>query len=121
MTNDFDLGDIVGDSNSGAYRKTEERQGPPLQYVSGKIEGSLADLQTAIVTIEKVVSDSNSKDLLLLSAKSAFQQELVAFLAIQNLLSIANNPSLLQRLLALSREDFEEWLEQTRNEGSVTG
>ncbi len=66
------------------------------------------------------VRHSERKNTILFSAKAAFQQGLVAFLAIQNLLNTAP-PGLLQRLLGLSMEEFEEWLQQARSEGSVTG
>jgi hypothetical protein len=123
MADDFDMsiGDITGDSNAGAYQKTEYRQGPPLEYVSEKIEHSLTDLHATINTINRVIQDSEKKDTILFSAKSAFLQALVAFLALQNLLNTANTPGLLQHLLGLSSEGFEEWLQQARREGSVTG
>ena len=121
MLDDFDMDEITGDSNAGAYRNTEQRQGPPLDYVSQKIEHSLADLHAAISAINRFVSESEKKDLILLSTTAAFQQELVAFLGLQNLLKTANTPGLLQQLLNLSREDFEDWLQHTREEGSVTG
>jgi hypothetical protein len=114
MADDFDMSmdDITGDSNAGAYRKTEVRQGPPLEYVSEKIEHSLTDLHATISIIDRVIQDSERKDTILFSAKAAFQQELVALLALQNLLNTANTPGLLQHLLGLSVEDFEEWLQQ---------
>ena len=125
MTDDFDMdmdmANITGDSNAGAYQKTELRQGPPLDYVSEKIEHSLIDLHATISIISRVVQDSENRDTILFSARAAFQQELVAFLAIQNLLNTANTPGLLLQLLSLSSEHFEEWLEEARSEGSVTG
>ena len=121
MQDDFDMDEITGDSNAGAYRNMEHRQGPPLDYVSQKTEHSLADLHAAISAINRFVPDPGKRDLILLSATAAFQQELVAFLALQNLLQTANTPGLLHQLLNLSREDFEEWLQHTREEGSVTG
>jgi len=33
---DFDLYEILGDSNAGAYQRVEERVGPPLAYVAEK-------------------------------------------------------------------------------------
>lgn len=121
MTNDFGLDDIVGDSNDGAYQKTENRQGPPLEYVSEKMENALGHLHHAVGSIERAVPSSENKNKLLFSARCAFQQELVAFLALHNLLALANEAGLTERLIKLSREDFEEWLRDMRAEGSVTG
>lgn len=123
MTDDFEneMDDVTGDPNAGAYSKTEYRHGPPLDYISEKIEHSLIDLHAAIRAIDKSLETSDKKDGILLAATAAFQQELVAFLALQNLLKTANTPGLLQQLLSLSREEFAEWIQQIQNEGSVTG
>lgn len=121
MTDDLDLDDALGDSNAGAYRKRETREGPPLEYVSEKMGRALEDIRQALNLISPSALDPSLRKRTLVSAKSAFQNGLVAFLALQNMLRSANDPTLMERLLKFSDEDFEEWLETVRSEGSVTG
>jgi hypothetical protein len=124
MTDDFDdldLNDILGDSNAGAYQKAELRQGPPLAYVSEKIRYSLEQLHHLIMVLGKDLTGSPAMDEITFSIKTAFQYELVAFLALHNLLSLANDRSLLQRLCNMTYDAFQEWLDGIQDEGSVTG
>ncbi|EFK96642.1 hypothetical protein LDC_1335 [sediment metagenome] len=121
MSGDFDINDIAGDSNAGAYRKQEVRSGPPLDYVSEKMEIALVDLHHAIHRLQRLVLDSDTGDIAVSSAMSAFRHELVAFCALHNMLGLANDPQLVKRLLVLSPGEFEDWLTATRSEGSVTG
>jgi len=121
MADDFDLTDIVGDSNAGAYQKTESRTGPPLDYVSEKMGRALDQLHYVVGALRKGLPDPETSERLALSVQGAFRLELVAFLALHNLLGLANKAELFEELLGLSQENFEEWLAQMRGEGSVTG
>jgi len=115
------LEDVVGDSNAGAYQKAQLRQGPPLEYVAEKIEYSLEQLHRVLIVVKGDLIDSDVKDRIEFSIRAAFQYELTAFLALHNLLAPANDPHLTERLLNLSADGFEEWLQNMRSEGSVTG
>jgi len=44
----FDWEDIVGDSNGPAHQTTEERHGPPLEYVAEKARHSLEHLHDVL-------------------------------------------------------------------------
>ena len=50
----------------------------------------------------------------------AFHYALVGYLALMNLLAIANDHEISDRLLGMSHEEFESWLDRIDEEGSVT-
>jgi hypothetical protein len=134
MPLDDDWGEILGDSNGPAYQKTELRSGPPLEYVAEKLCHSLEQLHGLLVSIEKPVpgepmppsgaqatAASLRRDGLASAARAAFYYGLVSYLALQNMLSLANDHDLLGRLMAMPAPDFSRWLEVITAEGSVTG
>ncbi len=131
---DFEWGEILGDSNGPAYQKTEVRSGPPLDYVAEKMRHSLEQLHGLLVWAGKYVPDdlpqpqtargscfSTKRDGLVSPALGAFNYGLVAYLALQNMLSLANDYELIGRLVAMSTRDFCRWLDVIESEGSVTG
>jgi hypothetical protein len=131
---DSDWREILGDSNGPAYQKKELRSGPPLEYVAEKMRHSLEQLHGLLAWIEKHVPDdmpppagahgggfSTKRDGLVSPARGAFYYGLVSYLALQNMLSLANDHEFLGRLVAMSPQDFSRWLEVIEAEGSVTG
>jgi hypothetical protein len=131
---DDDLADIVGDSNGPAYRRLEERNGPPLDYVAGKAESALLAAHEVLRSIERYVPDelpqpeefrgtafSAKEDGLLSPAWTAFRYGLISYLALQNMLSLAGESEIVDRLSAMSSAEFRGWLHGVTSEGSVTG
>lgn len=131
---DDDLADIIGDSNGPAFRKLEERNGPPLDYVSSKAESALLASHQVLVAVEHFVPEdlpqpesafgsvfSTKRDGLLAPAWTAFRYGLVSYLALNNMLNLANDSELLDRLAAMPQEEFGRWLHGVASEGSVTG
>jgi hypothetical protein len=131
---DFEWGEILGDSNGPAYQKTEVRSGPPLDYVAQKMRHCLEQLHGLLVWTGKYVPDdlpqpqtargsgfSTKRDGLVSPALGAFNYGLVAYLALQNMLNLANDYDLISRLVAMSTLDFGRWLDVIEAEGSVTG
>jgi hypothetical protein len=125
---------MPGDPNGPAYRKTETRTGPPLDYVAEKLRLSLQALHSTIRAVrERVPEDlpqpaaamgssySVKQDALLSPAWDAFRCGLTAFLALQNFLALANDQGIFDRLLGLSREEFGNWLANIEREGLVSG
>lgn len=51
---------------------------------------------------------------------AAFYQACVSYLALQNMLAHANPPSFAERLLAMDRHEFNDWLKDIARGGSVT-
>lgn len=51
----------------------------------------------------------------------AFVNALTAHLALNNMLAVVNDPDARERLLRMSREGFEEWLDRVDRGGSVCG
>jgi len=45
----------------------------------------------------------------------------LGYLALNNMLALANEKDLDDRLLAYSRDEFKEWLDRIDQAGSVTG
>jgi hypothetical protein len=106
------LGDLFSEPNGPAYQKTETRTGPPLEYVAEKLRSCLCDLHGlhGHVEIDEVRND----------VAPAFYHAAVAFLALHNMLALADPPSFIERLLAMSREEFDDWLDGIQRGGSVT-
>jgi hypothetical protein len=51
----------------------------------------------------------------------AFHYTLVSYLALYNMLNLANVPGLPEQLAATGHAQFREWLSRVTSEGSVTG
>lgn len=129
----IDPPDFFTDPNGPAFQSEEVRTGPPLDYVGEKIANSLKSLHYEIGNIERYVpkdlrvsrwaegAPPRVVDMLTPQVRFAFRYGLVAFLALHNLLAVANDQHLADRLLAMSDDDFEAWLNRIREEGSVTG
>jgi hypothetical protein len=70
------------------------------------------------------VVDAGSRaqgDRLLSAAMLAFHYALVSYLALYNMLNLANVPGLPQQLAATGETQFREWLSRITSEGSLTG
>ena len=113
---DFDWEDLLGDSNGPAYRTTEVRSGPPLTYVGEKLRHSLEQLHDLLRLTEQTDATSLAS-----SAQAAFHYGLVAYLALENMLNLANDTNLIRRLPTMSRGEFLRWLDAIEAEGSATG
>lgn len=108
----MDLPDGLTEPNDGAYTKTETRHGPPLEYVAEKLHSCLLSLHCLHREEQAGIREA--------PMNSSFRYALVSYLALNNLLAIANDRDLSDRLLSMGREDFENWLGKIRDEGSVT-
>jgi hypothetical protein len=118
MNDDFDaLGDLYSDPNGPAYRTTENRTGPPLDYVAEKLRRSLEGLHELHRGARAAGRADNEA---VRAGQSAFYYGAVAYLALRNMLALADPPEFSDRLLGMSREDFHEWLDGIDREGSVT-
>lgn len=106
--------------NDQAYLKSEQRTGPPLDYVAEKLRRSLETIH-ALTHVINDLTDSDSKERLLWNARHAFHYGLVSFLALNNLLALTNEHDIGDRLLRLSHDEFVDWLNKIQREGSVTG
>ncbi len=111
---EFDLSAIIGDSNNGAYQRVELRTGPPLAYVAEKLRAALEQIHGAHRSMAAGGDERRA-------AQAAFHYCLVAYLALNNMLSLAGDHGVVERLLAMSREELGRWLEAVAAEGSVTG
>jgi len=128
---DWGLEESFGDANGPAYQKTEERTGPPLSYVAEKLRHSLQSLHA----LHRALTECPRDDLELPSAMGApvtpnrlrstawmaFRQATVSYLALEDMLGLANDTGLFDGLLAMSDEDFRLWLHRIASEGSETG
>ena len=121
MTGDLhSLGDLFSDPNGPAYQKTETRTGPPLEYVAEKLRSCLCDLHGLHGHADALRPQSPQLDEVRDAAGPAFYHAAVAYLALHNMLALANPPSFIERLLAMSREEFDDWLDGIQLGGSVT-
>jgi hypothetical protein len=131
---DEDLSDIVGDSNGRAFRVTETRTGPPLSYIAEKAHTALLSAHSVFGAIRHYVPDdlpqpegalgtpfSTKEDGLLSPAWNAFSYGLTSYLALQNMLDLANDHELVQHLLSMTHGEFVGWLNRVASEGSVAG
>ncbi len=111
--------DGLPDANGPAYQKTERRTGPPLDYVAEKMRSCIEQLHASIQTLRE--HEQSKKDGLSESVRSAFRYAVISYLALMNMLGVANNQSIFDRLLAMSPEDLREWIDRIHIEGSVIG
>ena len=120
--------------NDGAYEADELRTGPPLDYVAEKFRHNLEALHRLIYDIQNRVPEDLSveqpppesavsvrDEFLLPSAHYAFRSGIVGYLALKNMLALANDNDLSSRLSSYSREEFRDWLDRIDQGGSVTG
>ena len=108
--------DLFRGPNDGAYEKGQNRVGPPLEYVAEKIRRALESSHQLLTDLGKV----GGGDSLLSSARYAFHYQLTGYLALNNLLALANDHEIAQRLEGYSRQEFTEWLDRIDQQGSVT-
>jgi len=117
--------------NGGAYEKWEVRNGPPLGYVVVKLHAALEAGHDLVRNIQRFVPDELDhasagdrrvpiKDTFLISpAHHAFYDTVKSYLALQNRLALMNEHDLVYRLMALSKEEFEEWLVEIESSSAV--
>ena len=110
--------------NDNAYETDELRTGPPLDYVAEKFRNNLEALHRLIDDIQNRVPEdlpvghqptettaSVRDDFLLPSAHYAFRSGVVGYLALKNMLALANDNDLSSRLASYSVEEFKDWLD----------
>lgn len=127
-----DIDDLFLDPNGPAYISEERRVGPPLSYVSGKLRDAVWWAhRTHRMIASTVPADalprpqyapatySPKDDGLLSPAQGAFHYALNAFLALENMLGLMK-PETTERLLAMTEEEFEDWLDRVQREGTVS-
>ena len=132
--NTDDPDDFLRPPNDNAYETDELRTGPPLDYVAQKFRNNLEALHRLIDDIQNRVPEdlpvgkqpaettvSVRDNFLLPSAHYAFQSAIVGYLALKNMLALANDNDLSNRLSLYSREEFKDWLDRIDQGGSVTG
>ena len=129
-----DPDDFFRPPNDNAYECDELRTGPPLDYVAENFRHNLEALHRLIYDIQNRVPEDLSVGLppaettasvrdefLLPSAHYAFRSAIVGYLALKNMLALANDNDLSNRLSLYSREEFKDWLDRIDQGGSVTG
>jgi len=70
---------------------------------------------------EIATSYSVKRDGILAPLHAAFRYELTGFLALANMLVVANEASLSEQLLEMTPDVFRSWLDRVTGEGSVLG
>jgi hypothetical protein len=125
-----DLDGVYGDPNGGAYEKTEVRTGPPLSYVSEKLRRALEEIHMGhweFVTYQSNHTLPSEPDRarpgpedVRRRLQAAFRVAAVAFCALSNALAHANPADFYERLLALRRDDFSDWLDEIERGGTVS-
>ncbi|MHB1342702.1 MAG: hypothetical protein ACYC5F_11140 [Thermoleophilia bacterium] len=131
---DSDLEAIVGDSNGGAFRKDEIRSGPPLDYVAEKARSGIEQLHRLLASIDALAPSDlpqpagvagttflSRADSLRGPAHAAFHYAIVSYLALNNMLHLANDRRHLESLSSMSWGELDKWLDVIDREGSVTG
>lgn len=118
------------DPNGPAYQAAQTRVGPPLEYVAEKLAAALGDLHRAHRAVRGAPGGTGdpmaAADLASPNAQAdlrlAFVHALVAYLALGNMLALADDPGALAAwLLASSQDEFADWLWRVGQESSVTG
>ena len=118
-----DSDDFFRPPNDNAYETEQIRTGPPLDYVAEKFRHNLEALHSLIHEIRRRVPKdlcaeerswgppvSVKEEYLFPTAHYAFRSAIVGYLALNNMLALANETDLDDRLLACSPDEFKEWL-----------
>lgn len=112
------LDDLFRDPNGPAYQQRQTRVGPPLEYVAEKLGTALTDLHRAAQVRGAAIEVSGEGH----DLRSAFLHVLVAYLALGNMLALAEDAGeLTERLLESTRGEFDAWLRHVERGSSVTG
>ena len=117
-------GRFPGATNRPADESASEPSGLPLRYITLKMGASMEHLHTLCRMGRGPDADTSLRvgpDALVPPALAAFRCALTAYLALQNMTSLADDEELFERLLAMPAEDFSEWLSWADAEGSATG
>ena len=116
------LDDLFRDPNGPAYQIQQARVGPPLEYVAQKLGAALGDLHRAAQAAGSPKGTDEGASGLGRDLRLAFLHALVAYLALGNMLALAEDPgALTERLLRSTREEFDAWLRHVEQGSSVTG
>lgn len=122
------------DSNGLAFKKKEQRYGPPLDYIGGKIRSTVEAAHENLNNIKGFVPNdlpsypqfhegapqAIKNDLLLSSATQALHFSVISFLALYNMLGAAKSNSL-NIIAQKSSCELKVWLDLVEREGSVLG
>ena len=129
-----DVFENIDAPNSSAYQKVELRDGIPLSYINEKLTNNLKTIHHLYNFVKDNINDdlklinsvkddlySPKVDGLLSPLFSSFRYSLTSLLALHNLLGIANNQNIFEKLLSYKEEDFNKWLDRIESEGSING
>ena len=126
------------DNNDNAYSKQELREGAPLDYIAGKIHKSIEITHQLYRNIEKLVPDklpqpekvqgtdfSTKNEILLSECHHIFHDQVVAYVALYNMLGVANTTSdggetLFDRLLRYENSELKNWLNDIARRGMLS-
>lgn len=102
--------------NDNAYEKPQVRVGPPLEYVAEKLRHAIEATHHLLRHLRKLAGSETA----VFDATYAFQSQLTAFLALNNLLALANEKGFFDRLEGYTDQQFKDWLDRISQQGSVT-
>jgi len=119
---DSDSDEMFRGPNDGAYEKEEIRTGPPLDYVAEKFRSSMELTHFLINTLSRAsLAGAEDKDRMLSQARGSLRYQLTGFLALKNMLALASDQCLFERLERFSYDDFHDWLDRIDQQGTTTG
>ncbi len=119
---DHDAEEKVGVVGDGVCQKTDTQGGPPLSYVAEKLRDALRTTHGLANLMDRsTVTSPDRKEVLLIMAHHAFHSQLVAYLALKNMLALLDSDDLLRRLRGYSPEEFDWWLARVDEHGSAAG
>jgi len=67
------------------------------------------------------LADTEDKDKMLSQARGSLRYQLTGYLALKNMLALAKDQGLFQRLERFSYDDFHDWLDRIDQQGTTTG
>ncbi|WP_146042205.1 hypothetical protein [Chromobacterium sinusclupearum] len=106
---------LVLNMSGPAYQKREIRAGPPLDYVSEKLERALTSLHYQILTANR---NETPHELF-----TPFYHSINAFVALHCMLDDWGKDfrGLVEQLIEMDAKQFADWVELVASTGSVTG
>lgn len=98
-------------ANGPAYEKVEDRHGVPLDYVADKLGNAILELHSFAQDNPEMANDLHG----------SMYYQLVAFLALNNMLGAANDRALTGRIFGNTRVEVERWINLIHQQGDVSG
>ena len=115
-------GYLSGDSNNRAFSMNKIKHAPSLFYIATKVRHSIKTIHSIHDKIKSIdIPDIHTKTILISDSCFAFRKNIIAYLALFNMLALVNDTDLNEKLLSSSKKELDNWLDIIAREGGLEG